>query len=913
MSRKSLFLLDGSAIFYRSYFAFIRNPLINSKGENTSATFGFLSSLFKIIEDAHPDYLAVVFDTKEPTFRHKMYPAYKATREKMPAEMAETFPRLIQTLQAMRINLMDMAGYEADDIIATVARKFASDALHVYIVSGDKDLAQLVSDKIFIFSPARKSGEKDEVLDRSGVKEKYGIHPENIRDWLALMGDKSDNVPGVPSVGEKTALQLLERYASLQNIYDQIDTVEKEKLRETLKNHREDAMLSYRLVSLDDQVPLRIELETLKLKTWDRAELNGVLTEMEFNRLAGKAETVRNLIGGESEPLIYDINNSQATYQLITTEEQFKATLDIFSTAKEFVFDLETDALDTFTAKIAGIAVCFDAQNAYYISLNHLDSQLSERDVLSQLRPYFENAQINKCGQNIKFDTMILRQHGLRVNNLYFDTMVASYLLNASAGHHNLNDLAEKYLNYKMIPIEAVIGSGKTQIKMTDLPGKAVSDYACEDAHITWKLKKILQKKLASLDLQSLFFTIEMPLIEVLIEMEEQGVTLDTRLLSDIKQTLEQEITRLRARIFELSQQDFNINSPLQLGEILFDKLEIHKPLNMRKPKRTKTGQYATSEQILERYRRHPLPDTILEYRHLNKLLNTYIDALPKLIHAKTGRVHTSFNQTITATGRLSSINPNLQNIPIRTEIGKEMRKAFTPSTKNAVILSADYSQIELRIMAHLSGDAKMRESFRQDQDIHTTTAAQIFKVALEAVDAEQRRRAKTINFGIIYGMSKYGLANRLAIPEQEAEQFIFEYFATYPGIQDFMHQTIAFAREHGYVKTMMGRRRYLPQIYSKNRQLREFAERTSINTPIQGSAADLIKKAMIDIHRAIITKNLSCKMILQVHDELVFEVPQPELDQVTRLVKTKMETALPLTIPLKVDIGFGANWLEAH
>jgi DNA polymerase-1 len=913
MSKQSLFLLDGSAIFYRSYFAFIRNPLINSKGENTSATFGFLNTLFKIIEDAHPDYLVIVFDTKEPTFRHKKYPAYKATREKMPPEMAETYPRLIQTLQAMHMNLLDRAGYEADDIIATVARKFASDDRHVFIVSGDKDLAQLVTDKIFIFSPARKSGEKNEILDRTAVKKKYGIYPENIRDWLALMGDKSDNIPGVPSVGEKTAVNLIERYNSLKNIYDQVHTIEKDKLRETLKQYKADAFLSYELVSLDDQVPVDLDLEMLKLKTWERSDLEAILTEMEFNRMVNKAELIRNIIGGEPTNLIQNIKNSHATYELIETDKKFKSLLKILKSKNEFVFDLETDTLDTFTAKIAGIAVCFDNLHSYYISLNHPDSQLAEQDVLSHLRPYFEDKTIKKSGQNIKFDTMILRQHGLYVNNIHFDTMIASYLIDASAGHHNLNDLAEKYLNYRMIPIEDVIGSGKTQIKMTNLPGNAVYNYACEDAHITWMLKKILHEKLVSLELESLFFLIEMPLIDVLITMEEQGVTLDIQLLSKIKKKLEKEIARLRERIFMLSQEDFNINSPLQLGEILFDKLEIHKELNMRKPKRTKTGQYATSEQILERYRRHPLPDTILEYRHLNKLLTTYIDALPKLIHKKTGRVHTSFNQTITATGRLSSINPNLQNIPIRTEIGREMRKAFMPSRKDAVIVSADYSQVELRIMAHLSGDEKMQESFRKDRDIHTTTAAQIFNIALDAVDPEQRRQAKAINFGIIYGMSKYGLANRLTISGQEAEQFIIDYFTSYPGIQDFMRQTIAYAREHGYVKTMMGRRRYLPQIYSNNRPIREFAERTSINTPIQGSAADLIKKAMIDIHRAVESKNLSCKMILQVHDELVFEVPEKELDQVTRLVKTKMESALPLTIPLKVDIGFGSNWLEAH
>jgi DNA polymerase-1 len=913
MSKKKLFLLDGSAIFYRSYFAFIRNPLINSKGENTSATFGFLNTLFKIIEDEHPDYLAIIFDTKEPTFRHKMYPEYKVTREKMPQEMAETYPRLIQTLQTLNINLFDLAGYEADDLIATFAKNFSSDNVQVYIVSGDKDLAQLVNENVFLFSAARKAGESNEILDREGVKSKYGIYPERIKDWLALMGDKSDNVPGVPSVGEKTALNLLEEYSSLEDIYKRIESVQRDKLRDALKNNKDNAYLSYDLVCLDEQVPVETDLENLKLKLWDSINLNSILQEMEFNRLVAKAESIRNLIAGDNGIEKQMSNDSDTSYHLVETEEQFKQLLEIIKNAKEFAFDLETDSLDTFTAVIAGIALSFTEKCAYYISINHQDSRLSQDEVLSKLKPFFADEKVSKIGQNTKFDTMILRQNGTPVKNLFFDTMIASYLIDASAGHHNLNDLAQKYLNHQMIPIEDIIGSGKTEKKMTELSANFVCNYACEDADITLRLKHILEKKLNALEMEELFHQIEMPLVEVLIEMEEQGVTLDTKLLAQLERKLDSEIVKLRSHIFTLAGEEFNINSPQQLGTILFDKLEIQKDLNIRKPKRTKTGQYATSEQILERYSRHPLPDTLLEYRHLNKLLNTYITALPKLIHPKTGKVHTSFNQTIAATGRLSSINPNLQNIPIRTKIGREMRKAFIPSTKNTVILSADYSQIELRIMAHLSGDTKMQESFKNDQDIHVTTAAQIFNIPLEEVDSEQRRRAKAINFGIIYGMSKYGLSNRLAIPVEEAETFIFDYFATYPNIQDFMRHTIAFARENGYVKTMLGRRRYLPQIAAGNRQIREFAERTSINTPIQGSAADLIKKAMIDIHHAITKRALSCKMILQVHDELVFEVPEKELDDVSSLVKVKMEQALSLSIPLKVDIGIGANWLEAH
>ena len=574
---------------------------------------------------------------------------------------------------------------------------------------------------------------------------------------------------------------------------------------------------------------------------------------------------------------------------------------------------METDSLDVFSAKIAGIAVSFEQKKAYYISVNHLDSVLDEKAVIEKLRLVFEDKQIRKIAQNIKFDTMVLRQHGIIPENLYFDTMIAAYLIDSSTSQHNLDNLALEYLNYKTVKIEEIIGSGKNQKKMTELKADEVFQYACEDADITLRLMKIFQKKLKELDLESVFHKIEMPLVSVLISMEEHGIKLDTDLLDSLSHQLTGEISDLQSEIFKLAECEFNINSPQQLGEILFDRLEIHKVLNMRKPKRTKTGQYSTSEQVLERYQRHDLPKKILLYRKLTKLKNTYVDALPGLIHTKTGRVHTSFNQTVAATGRLSSVNPNLQNIPIRTDIGKEMRKAFIPARDDSVIMSADYSQIELRIMAHLSGDEKMRKSFEQELDIHSATAAQILHLPLNKVDEDSRRKAKAINFGIIYGMSKYGLANRLEISVEEAEKFIYEYFATYPKIQDFMRNTIISANKSGYVRTIKGRIRYLPQIRSANRQLREFAERTSINTPIQGSAADLIKIAMINIYNEMNKRGLKSKMILQVHDELVFEVPDKEVKTMRQLVQNKMEAAMKLNIPIKVEIGIGKNWLEAH
>ena len=913
MAEKKLFLIDGSAIFYRSYFAFIRNPLINSKGENTSATFGFLNTLFKLIEDERPDFLAIVFDTKEPTFRHNIYKEYKATREKMPDEMADTFPRLIQVLNALNLSILEKPGYEADDIIATLVRNYASDELNVYILSGDKDLAQLVSDNVFMYSMGRGANQPAEIFNRQKVKEKYGVFPEQIIDWLALMGDKSDNIPGIPSVGEKTACALIEQFSTLENLYDHIDDVEKEGLRNKIKENRDQAKLSKNLVILDDKVPIANSLTEFELKSWDQGALGGLLKDMEFNRLVTQAAQIHALVGGTPDAEKTAFTETDTDYYLINDHSSFNQIVEQLKEQESFVFDLETDSLDTFSAKIAGIAISFKPRNAYYIVINHPDSSLNEKEVLAELKPIFENTGIRKIAQNIKFDTMIMRQHGIMVKNLYFDTMIASFLINSSAGQHKLDNLAVEYLDYHMISIEEIIGSGKNQKKMTDLPATDVYTYACEDADITWRLMEVFLPRLKELELETLFYTIEMPLVQVLIEMEEQGVTLDLKFLHSLSADLETDINKLEKSIIEQVGEEFNINSPQQLGQILFDKLEIHKEINMRKPKRTKTGQYSTSEQVLERYHAHPLPKTILEYRKLMKLKNTYVDALPGLINKKTGRVHTSFNQTIASTGRLSSVNPNLQNIPIRTEIGRQMRKAFKPAAAKTVMMSADYSQIELRIMAHLSGDDNMCESFIEDQDIHRATASRIFGVPISDVTDDQRRKAKEINFGIIFGMSKYGLSNRLEISVREAEEFIYNYFSTYPKIQDFMRNTISEADRLGYVRTMKGRRRYVPQIHSTNRQLREFAERTSINTPIQGSAADMIKIAMIDIFKAMYESKLESKMILQVHDELVFEVPQSEVNKMHALVKSKMEKALKLKIPVKVEIGTGQNWLEAH
>jgi DNA polymerase-1 len=913
MAAKKLFLLDGSAIFYRSYFAFIRNPLINSKGENTSAAFGFLSTVFKLIEDEKPEHLIVVFDTKEPTFRHEIYDQYKATREKMPEDMASTIPRMMQALKSLNLCILEKPGYEADDIIATIARQYASKDLNVFIISGDKDLAQLVNDDIAIYVLAKGANQEPEIFDRSKIKEKYGVFPEQITDWLAMMGDKSDNVPGIPSVGEKTAVALIDQFESLENLYNNLKEVSKEGLRQKINDNHEQALISKKLVTLEDKVPLEAEFEDFSLKTWDKKALEVLLKDMEFNRLITRAANVHALISGDSTPTKAEYSEKETNYTIINDLDSLDALVKDLEKQEKFVFDLETDSLDTFTAKIAGIAISYKANFAWYIVVNHPDSNLMPEDVFARIKPIFKDPNVKKVAQNIKFDAMIMRQNGIEVENLYFDTMIASFLINSSSGQHNLDSLAGEYLDYHMISIEELIGSGKNQKKMTDLEATEVYEYACEDADITWQLMEILAPKLKELELESLFYDLEMPLVEVLIEMEEQGVSLDLELLKSLSSELTEKIQKLEKEIYDQVGEEFNINSPQQLGNILFEKLEIHKEIGIRKPKRTKTGQYSTSEQVLERYHVHPLPKTILDYRKLAKLKNTYVDALPDLVHPKTGRVHTSFNQTIASTGRLSSVNPNLQNIPIRTEIGRQMRKAFKPAEKSKLIMSADYSQIELRSMAHLSDDEGMCDSFKQDLDIHSATAAQVFNIDLLEVTDDQRRKAKEINFGIIYGMSKYGLSNRLEITVQEAEEFIYNYFATYPKIQDFMRKTISEADKKGYVTTMKGRRRYMPQIHSSNRQLREFAERTSINTPIQGSAADMIKIAMIDIHKAIIKANLKSKMILQVHDELVFEVPLEEIDKIKILIKERMEKAIELHVPVKVEIGNGQNWLEAH
>ncbi len=907
---KKLFLVDGSALYYRSYFAFSRNPLINSKGENTSATFGFLNVLLKLIELEHPDYLAIVFDTKAPTFRHKIYEKYKATREKMPEEMAAQYPRLIETLKAANFNILEKEGYEADDIIGTLARKFGKDSVDVYIFSGDKDMAQLVNGHVFLYNLPKAQAEP-EILNRQKIKEKFKVEPEQIIDWLALMGDKSDNIPGIPKVGEKTASELLNKFGSLEEIYKRIDEVDKNWLREKLLEYREQTKLAKQLATIETNVPIDVDLEDLKFKMWDIQHVGPILKELEFRNLYNRMAAMSR---GELNPDAFKKHDrDKVQYTLVDTTEKLDTLIQNLKKNKRFVFDLETSSLNFLDAEIAGIAISWQEDKASYIAVKHQGSGLTSDFVLEKLRPVFEDPSFLKIGQNMKYDALIMEQNGVPVKGMHFDTMIASYLLNP-ANQHGLDRLSEEYLNYEMIHIEEIIGKkGKKQKVMTDLSAEFVYEYACEDADITYRLYKILKEELKDRGMAELFYGLEMPVMYVLMRMEQHGVKVDEALLKQLSDQLANKIAELQKSIFEKAGEEFNLNSPQQLGVILFDKLQIHKELGVRKPSRTKTGQYSTSEKTLERYVAHPVVASIMEYRKLVKLKNTYIDALPKLIHPKTGKIHTSYNQTVTATGRLSSSNPNLQNIPIRTDLGKEIRRAFIPSKENYLILSADYSQIELRIMAHLSGDETMIENFKKNKDIHAATAALIFNIPVEEVTPDHRRKAKEINFGIIYGMTPYGLASRLGISKEEAQEFIADYFATYPKVGEFMQKMIAFARKHHYVETMMHRRRYLPEILNSNQNIREFAERTAINTPIQGSAADLIKKAMIDVQRYIEDHKIPASMLLQVHDELVFEVDKTVAQSFALKIKDLMEHAAELRVPLVVDWGLGNNWLEAH
>ncbi len=945
-NQERLFLLDGMALAYRSYFAFISRPLINSKGENTSAIYGFVTTLMKIIEDEQPDHIAVVFDTREPTFRHKMYKPYKATREKMPEDMSAQMDKLKEVVTAFNVPLLELPGYEADDIMGTLAKKAEKQKMRTYLVTGDKDFMQLISPSTVIYRPG-KQGNEAEVLDEKAVYEKFGVTPEFVIDVLGLTGDSSDNVPGVPGIGEKTAIPLVQKFGTIESIYKNIENISQQGLRQKLITNKDQALLSKTLVTIDTRVPVKADIHHLTRKPPNHSALIKLFTELEFRSLARKLTDSAPSIEQSKEEIEspeerINITSDKHNYHLISTEKEFLDFAERLKKSKLFVFDTETTGKDPLRAELVGLSFAFKEREAWYIPITdsceeifsqeetHIEGELafqqqhkpenrkktissatirqglSSHYVLEHLSPVFANSAIKKAGQNIKYDMLILATHGVRTEGIIFDTMVAHYLLRSDS-QHNLDALAAEYLNYTMISFDDLTGTGKDRKDIREVDVKAIAEYSSEDADMTFRLYNILSKKLREEKLFTLYNEIELPLIQVLADMELAGICLDIQFLKTLSGELEEFISSLTKEIFALAGGIFNINSTQQLAKILFETLKL---TAIRK---TKTG-YSTDVGVLEALRHeHPIVEKLLEYRQMQKLHSTYVDALPELLHPKTKRIHTSFNQTVAATGRLSSSDPNLQNIPIRTEIGRSIRKAFIPSRKNSVILSADYSQIELRIMAHMSGDKGLIDAFAQGEDIHATTASKVFGVALKDVTKDMRRKAKEVNFGIMYGIGPFGLSTRLDITQSEAKEIITKYFERFPGVKVYIISTIAKAKEDGYVSTMLGRRRYLPDLRSGNFAVRSNAERQAINMPIQGTAADMIKIAMIRIHTRFGKENIEGAMLLQVHDELVFEVTSHDKQRAITMIAEEMKQALSLAAPLEVEIGSGKNWYDAH
>lgn len=920
-----LFLIDAYALIYRSYYAFIKNPRINSKGVNTSAVFGFINTLEDVLKREQPTHIAVAFDPKGPTFRHEAFEQYKAQREETPEVIRQSVPVIKEVIQAYHIPILEVPYYEADDVIGTVAKQAAANGFEVYMMTPDKDYGQLVADHIYMYRP--KFGGDYEVLGVSEVLEKYQLQStEQVIDLLGLMGDTADNIPGCPGVGEKTAQKLLAEFGSIENLLantDKLKGAQKKKVEENVEQIR----FSKFLATIKTDVPITFDAELCKRVTPDEDRLVELYTELEFktfiNRLKGESSVASSSKEPKAavqydlfatEPVVEsevsslaDITTMPHSYYLADTAEKQIALCEQLLQEKSFAFDTETDGLDPLTAGLVGMSFAIREQEAWYVPVPANREEAT--DIVLRLAPALQHPEIEKVGQNIKFDILALRKYGVRVKGPLFDTMLAHYLLNPEL-RHGMDYLAETYLKYKTVPIEDLIGpKGKKQASMRTVPIEQIKEYAAEDADVTLRLKHYFAPLLKQEGLESLFFEMEMPLIYVLAEMEATGVKLDTNALKQSSEVLSQQLSTLEDSIYDLAGQSFNINSTKQVGEILFDKLKLDE-----KAKKTKTGGYSTSEEVLEKIRgKHPIVDKLLEYRGIKKLLSTYIDALPALIHPETGKIHTSFNQAVTATGRLSSTNPNLQNIPVRDELGREIRKAFIADDDDCIFFSADYSQIELRLMAHLSNDPHMVEAFCSGADIHAATAAKIYGIPVEEVTSDMRRKAKTANFGIIYGISVFGLAERLSIPRAESKELIDGYFQTYPRIKEYMEESIRVAKEKGYVETLFKRKRFLPDINSHNAIVRGYAERNAINAPIQGSAADIIKLAMIRIHQRFEAEHLKSRMILQVHDELNFNVRKEEFDRVKEIVLDCMEHVLQLRVPLIADCGEGKNWLEAH
>ena len=917
-----LFLLDAYALIYRSYYAFLKNPRINSKGLNTSAIMGFVNTLNEVITKEQPTYMAVAFDHGK-TFRHEAFPAYKAQREETPEDIRASVPIIKDILEAYHIPVLQADGFEADDVIGTLATAAGREGIETYMLTPDKDYGQLVGGNVYIYRPRHGGGY--DTLGESEVTEKYGIATTaQVIDLLALMGDSADNFPGCPGVGEKTAAKLITQFGSIDNMLAHTDEI-KGKLREKVEGAVDEIRMSRFLATIRTDVPIALDLEKMEMTSPDEERLEKIFQELEFRALTDKIiKKVKNtpkkddlqldLFGefaaeSQGEPKnasILGLKETPHDYQLIESEEEARKIRDYFLTKEILSFDTETTSTNAIDAELVGLSFSVEEFKAVYVAVP-AEREAAQR-MVDIFRPLYEDEHIMKVGQNIKYDYEVLRRYGIEVRGPMFDTMLAHYIVQPEL-HHNMDYMAETLLGYQTIHIDQLIGPrGKGQRSMRDLQPQEVYEYAAEDADVTLRLKNVLEQKLKEVDGERLFYDIEMPLVPVLAEMELTGVCLDTAALAETGKNFNRRLAEYEQKIYAEAGETFNISSPKQVGDILFGKMKI-----VDKPKKTKTGQYVTSEEVLTQLRsRAPIVDDILSYRGLKKLLGTYVEALPRLINPRTGHIHTCFNQAITATGRLSSSDPNLQNIPIRDDDGKEIRKSFVPEP-GCLFFSADYSQIELRIMAHLSQDEHMLDAFRSGTDIHAATAAKIWHVPVEEVTPEQRKKAKQANFGIIYGISTYGLAQRMNISNSEARQLIDDYFATFPRVKAYMDEAIATCREKGYAETIYHRRRYLPDIASRNATVRGFAERNAINAPIQGSEADIIKVAMIHIFKRFATEGLRSRMILQVHDELNFSVYPEEREQVERIVIEEMENACRLSIPLTADAGRGANWLEAH
>lgn len=925
---KKFVIIDAMALAYKAYFAFISRPLSTAKGEPTSAVFGFVSQLIKILEDTRPDFLAVAFDSKEKTFRHEEFKDYKSSRAEMPEDMIPQIGRIKEIIEAMNIPIYILPRYEADDIIGTAVKEAEELGYDSYVITPDKDMNQLVNDKVKVLKPG-KSSEEILVFDKKKVKEEFGFEPKQMIDYLSLVGDASDDIPGVAGVGPKTATPLIQKYGSLENIYRHIDEIEKESLKKKLIDSKENAFLSKRLATINCEVPIQFDFEHAKLTPPDFEKLQPIFLDLEFksfyNKIAAffsadkqtaeKKETTKAVESAASEHK--SIDYKKVKYELIKDMSGAKALVEKLSKVSLFVFDTETDGLNQFHLKVAGVSFSTKPFEGFFIPLNpfekggglfdrNLDDRLPVKEFVKLFKPIMENGKTRKVCQNGKFDIAVMKSIGIEVKNFYFDTMLASYCLDPDQ-KHGMDELSKKYLGYEPIAFSTLLDVKKDLSKIFEVDLTSLSNYSCEDADITFRLYEKLSKEIEKENLTKLAYEVEFPLVEVLQDMEQTGIKVDTLALSALSKDLQILLDNYTNQIYKLSGREFNINSTKQLQEVLFNKL------GLQSGKKTKTG-FSTDARSLENLRgEHEVIDLILDYRQVSKLKSTYTDSLPTLIEPSTGRIHTSYNQTVAATGRLSSNDPNLQNIPIRTERGKEIRKAFIPRDKNHLILSADYSQIELRILASLSSDEGLIKAFKNNEDIHRITAAQVFMVLPKDVTPDMRRKAKEVNFGILYGIGPFGLKTRLGISQSTAKEIIDKYFATYKRVKSFMDDSINKAKEKGYAVTLLNRRRFLRNINSNNRVVRQFEERVAINMPIQGSAADMIKIAMINIYKQLKKSKFKTKMLLQVHDELVFDVHKDEIDEVTPMVKELMESALPLNVPVHVDTGIGDNWLDAH